>query len=222
MRITSCSSGTAKVWLGFASLHILAKHYQPLNRALGFMSIVHTIVITFTLLLFSFDSNSNEIVPTDKELKVHLLSKSYDFEVLISILNKTEYSSVIWVKDGPLNARSGNNKNAVWDKSPQLDEFVNTAIEFGFESLLIGVDDYGNWSISTGQEVVFLDGDPSMGTAKVKTIKKSFWFGDQPEVSICTLAIVVKSFEGQCYIPLINNWFLYKYWFTYDPAIEQT
>ncbi len=32
--LTSCSSGTAKVWLGFASLHILAKHYQPLNRAL--------------------------------------------------------------------------------------------------------------------------------------------------------------------------------------------
>ena len=26
--------GTAKVWLGFATLHILAKHYQPLNRAL--------------------------------------------------------------------------------------------------------------------------------------------------------------------------------------------
>lgn len=34
IHITSCASGTAKVWLGFASLHILAKHYQPLNRAL--------------------------------------------------------------------------------------------------------------------------------------------------------------------------------------------
>jgi hypothetical protein len=194
----------------------------PLNGALGFMSIIHTIFITFTLLFFSFDSNSNENAPTDKELKAHLFSKSNDFEVLISILNKTEYSSVLWIKDGPLNARAGNNKNAVWNKSPQLDEFVNTAIGFGFGSLLIGVDDYGNWSISTGQEVVFLDGDPSIGTAKVKTIKKSFWLGKQPEVSICTSEIVEKYFEGQCYIPLINNWFLYKYWFTYDPAKEQT
>jgi len=32
--ITSCSSGTANSWLGFASLHILANYYQPLNRAL--------------------------------------------------------------------------------------------------------------------------------------------------------------------------------------------
>lgn len=34
--LTSCASGTAKVWLGFTPLHSLAKHYQPLNRALCF------------------------------------------------------------------------------------------------------------------------------------------------------------------------------------------
>ncbi|WP_205597682.1 hypothetical protein, partial [Paraferrimonas sp. SM1919] len=34
LRSTSCSSGTANSWLSFASLHILANNYLPLNEAL--------------------------------------------------------------------------------------------------------------------------------------------------------------------------------------------
>jgi len=186
------------------------------------MSIIHTIIITFTLLAISFDSNSSDKVPTDAELKAHLLSKSSDFETLISILNKTEYSNVLWIENGPLNARVGNNKNAVWDKSPNLDGFVNKAIELGLKSLFLGVDDFGNWKISTGTEVIFLNGDPSRGTAVTKTVKKSYWYGAQPKYSICTPQIIGGAVTGACYTPLSTNWFLFKYWYTHDPTIEQT
>jgi|GEM_PF-3097980 len=190
----------------------------PLNYTLGFMSNINIVIIAIALMCFSFNSTSNEVEPTDEELKSHLISKSNDFEVLISILNKIKYSGVFWIKDGALNARSGNNTNAVWDKSPKLDEFVDKAIEFGFGRLLLGIDANGNWTISTGQEVIFLDGDPSRGTAKTKTIKKSYWYGSQPKASTCTPEIVEESFEGKCYISLLPNWFLFKYWFTYEPA----
>ena len=182
------------------------------------MSIIHTIIIAIALMCFSFNSTSNEIEPTDAELKSHLISKSNDFEVLISILNKTKYSGVFWIKDRILNARSSNNTDAVWDKFPKLDEFVNKAIGFGFGSLLLGEDANGNWTISTGQEVIFLDGAPSRGAAKTKTIKKSYWYGNQPKASTCTPEIVEKAFEGKCYISLLPNWFLFKHWFTYEPA----
>lgn len=185
------------------------------------MNRIHTIIITFTLLFVSFNSTASEKNPTDAELKTYLFSQSSNFETLISIVNNTQYTGVIWVKNGPLNARSSINKDAVWNKSPKLDKFVNQAIAFGFERLLIYVDDLKNWNISTGQEVIFLDGDLSKATAKVKTVKKSFWYGDKPEYSICTSELVEKSLEGECYIPLLTNWFLFKYWFTYDLAVEQ-
>lgn len=184
------------------------------------MSIINTIIIAFILLAFSFDSVSGEKNTTDAKLKAYLMSKSNDFETLIALLNKTGYSNVFWHKHGVLKARPGNEKNAVWDNSPKLDEFVNKAIEFGFSGLLLGSDNAGNWSIATTTEVIFLDGDPSKGTVKTKTVEKSFWYGKQPKSSLCDPQTIKKSFTGSCYIPISTKWFISKYWFTYDPTIE--
>jgi len=51
VKLTSQSSGTAKVWLGFAPLHIIAKRYQPLIGALyALMNRILTISITLYVL----------------------------------------------------------------------------------------------------------------------------------------------------------------------------
>jgi hypothetical protein len=180
------------------------------------MNIIRTVVIAFMLIFFSVNSKSSENEPTDAKLKAHLLSKGNDFETLIFILNKTEYTSVLWVKDGPLTARIGNSAKAVWDKSPQLDEFVKKAIELGFGRFLIGVDNYGNWTIFTGKRVAFLQDEPNM----LKTVNLDYWYGQKPKHLECTIETVAKHKNGTCYLPLKENWFLFKSWHSYDTKLE--
>jgi hypothetical protein len=182
------------------------------------MKTITLVFFTLIILLFNKNSVSSELTSTDEKLKTHLLSKSNDFETLLSILSETKYTKILWIKDGPLNAGFKNNENIVWDKTPQLESFINKATELGFGSFLIGKDNNDNWLISTGDEVVLLDDVPT----KVKTIKSSYWYGVEPEHTICTSELVNTSFDGTCYIPLLKNWFLYKYWFTYSPPIEKT
>ena len=182
------------------------------------MITIRTLVIKSILLILSFNSFSNEIKPTDTELVSHLLLKSDDFETLISILDETEYTAVFWIKNGTLNAKIGNNKNVAWDKPPKLDAFVMKATELGIGSLLAGVDISGNWTISTGQRVSFLKDEPTM----LKTIKLNYWYGNKPKHQKCTLEIIRKNKGGTCYLPIKENWFLFKRWSTHNTKLDQT
>ncbi len=186
--------------------------------ALGFMKKYLVLFITIIVISFNVDWIINELPNSDLKLKVSLFLNKTKVETLISILNKTDYTNIFWIKDVELKAGIRNENSVVWSKTPQLDEFVSKAVSLGYQTMLTSKTTKGNWLLSGYKETLFLNEQRS----KVKIITVDYSFGNRPEYQICNNNFINTTLDGQCYLPLSNSWFIYKYWFTYDRESEQT
>lgn len=139
-------------------------------------------------------------------------------ENLISILDTTEYTNIFWVKGRELKAGIRTEEGLNWDKTPALKAFINKAEEYNYQNLLTSKNRYGNWLLSGYKEIEFLNG----AHTQQKTMTVDYSYGKEPELTLCNSKVIVSSTEGQCYLPLFDKWYIYKYWFTYDMEIEQT
>lgn len=174
--------------------------------------------ITIIVAYFNADLIVSKLPNSDFKLKATLFLNKSNIETLISILNKTSYTNIFWVKDVQLKAGTRNNNSVVWNQTPQLDEFTQKAISFGYETMLTSKTNKGNWLLSGYKEIVFLNESRS----KVKTITVDYLYGGKPEYQTCNDNYIKKSLDGQCYLPISSSWFIYKYWSTYDTESDQT
>ena len=180
---------------------------------LGFAS-----VLILVIAYFNVTTIIQSLPDSDFKLRLGLLVYKNKIEALIPILNESGYTKIFWIKDREIRAGLISNGKLKWDKSPDLENFINKAKSNGFETMLTSKSRNGNWLFSGYQEVMFLN----ESRTNIKTLHAEYSYGVKPELELCNNDLIEKQEEGKCYLSLNSNWFIYKYWFTYDSNLTQT